>query len=244
MGEILASTGIIVSSHLIEATRSDLVGEYVGHTAPKTEDVFSSALGGTLFIDEAYTLTPKGGGHDFGQEAVDTLLKLMEDHRGILAVIVAGYSDEMERFISSNPGLKSRFTRYIHFPDYSTNDLIYIFNNLSSARGFDHLDYNAIVGTYTALHLLRSRGIRTGTFANARDVRTYFEKVCEAMAGRIAKAPKVTREIAMFHNMDDSMEAYVRSCRTVQEWDEFGPAIPIAQEELRKMGVTQQSLST
>ncbi|WP_141726357.1 AAA family ATPase, partial [Actinacidiphila rubida] len=125
-GRILAAVGLLERGHLVEADRSSLVGEYVGHTGPKTQRVFEEAMGGVLFIDEAYSLTPAAGSNDFGYEAIATLVKLMEDHRDSVVVIVAGYPDEMEHFIDSNPGLASRFSRTLQFEDYATPELVSI----------------------------------------------------------------------------------------------------------------------
>jgi hypothetical protein len=125
-GRILAALGLLSKGHLVEADRSDLVGEYVGHTAPRTTAVFRKALGGVLFIDEAYSLVPRGQSADFGLEAIATLVKLMEDHRDEAVVIVAGYPDEMDRFVAANPGLGSRFSRSLIFDDYDSPQLVEI----------------------------------------------------------------------------------------------------------------------
>jgi stage V sporulation protein K len=122
LGEKLRELGVLERGHVVEAERADLVGEYVGHTAQKTREQIRKALGGILFIDEAYSLT-RGGERDFGREAIDTLVKAMEDHRGRLVVIVAGYPREMEWFLEQNPGLRSRFALHLHFPYYTVEEL-------------------------------------------------------------------------------------------------------------------------
>lgn len=140
LGQLYAAMGVLATGQLVEVSRSDLVGGYVGHTAIKTTEAVRRALGGILFIDEAYTLARSAGaGPDFGWEAVDTLVKLMEDHREELVVIAAGYGAEMAQFISSNPGLSSRFPKKIHFPDYSTGELLAIFQDMCDREVAAHI---------------------------------------------------------------------------------------------------------
>ena len=138
LSQILRSLHIVSKGHLVETDRSQLVAGYVGQTAARTRAVMESALGGTLLIDEAYALA-RGSEQDFGREAIDTIVKFMEDHRDDLAVIAAGYPDEMATLIAANPGLQSRFARTIHFPDYTTEELVAIFESMS-ARSRYHLD--------------------------------------------------------------------------------------------------------
>ncbi|NEE32457.1 AAA family ATPase, partial [Streptomyces sp. SID7982] len=136
-GKLLRSLEVLPRGQIVEVARADLVGRYVGHTAQLTKEVFQKALGGVLFIDEAYTLAPPGSPSDFGREAIDTLLKLMEDHRDDVVVIVAGYTNEMNRFLASNPGLSSRFSRHIEFPDYSSEELVTIVRQHAAISGFE-----------------------------------------------------------------------------------------------------------
>ena len=141
MARIYHSLGILSRGHLVEVDRSGLVAGYVGQTAAKTSKVIEKALGGVLFIDEAYALNGKSE-NDFGQEAIDTLLKAMEDHRDDLVIIVAGYDGLMETFVHSNPGLESRFNRYLHFDDYSVEELVRIFD-CNAKNGCYKLDEDA-----------------------------------------------------------------------------------------------------
>ncbi len=176
------SLGVLSQGQLVEVDRSNLVAGYIGQTAIKTSEVIKSALGGVLFIDEAYTLTSKGG-NDFGQEAVDTLLKAMEDHRDDLMVIVAGYTDKMEAFIQSNPGLKSRFTNFLEFPDYTEDELIDIFK-LNCKKGGYKLSSDAEPSLKAAIRRLRQEN---DPFGNGRDVRNLFQKTIRNQSVRLAK---------------------------------------------------------
>ena len=181
MGRIYRSLGVLKKGHVVECDRAALVAEYVGQTAPRTNAVIDSALDGILFIDEAYSLAK--GDDDFGREAVDTLLKRMEDNRDRLIVIVAGYPQEMQEFVDSNPGLHSRFTRFIEFPDYSPQELGRIFSLMCRKNG---LAPTAGLREKLLHHFIRLHRERTGNFGNARLVRNCFEAVINAQATRLA----------------------------------------------------------
>ncbi|MFI9005909.1 right-handed parallel beta-helix repeat-containing protein [Actinosynnema sp. NPDC053489] len=178
-GAILHALGVLRTGQLVEVGRADLVGRYVGHTAQLTRDAFERARGGVLFIDEAYALTPGSPG-DFGQEAVDTLVKLMEDHRDEVAVVVAGYPDRMREFLASNPGLASRFTRHVRFEDYTAEELTEIVVRRTAAAGYE-------CGPDTAAAVLAHFGsvARDGTFGNARYARQLVEAMVTRQAGRV-----------------------------------------------------------
>jgi hypothetical protein len=181
LGQLYSAIGVLGTGQLVEVTRSDLVAGYVGQTAIKTTEAVKRALGGILFIDEAFTLTRPGrSGQDFGQEAVDTLVKLMEDHRDQLVVIVAGYGEEMAQFISSNPGLPSRFPRTIRFPDYSTDELLSIFTGMCKRDRYE-TSADALDGLRRYLASLP----RTREFGNGRLVRNFFEAALARQASRI-----------------------------------------------------------
>jgi nitrous oxidase accessory protein NosD len=180
-GQILRALGMLAKGHLVEVDRGTLVGEYVGHTAPKTQAAFRRALGGVLFIDEAYALVPDGRGNDFGQEAISTLVKLMEDHRDEVVVIAAGYPDAMERFTSANPGLASRFTRTLTFDDYSDDELVQIVAHQASAHR-----YILAEDTHRALFAYLNAVKRGEGFGNGRFARKVFQEMTERHARRIA----------------------------------------------------------
>ena len=190
MARIYHSLGILSKGQLVEVDRSGLVAGYVGQTAIKTSKAVEKALGGVLFIDEAYALN-SGSGNDFGQEAIDTLLKAMEDHRNDLVVIAAGYDGLMDVFIHSNPGLESRFNRFLHFEDYSPEELLEIFR-MQCRKGCYELEEDA-AGALEEL-LRKESAADPVSFGNARGVRNIFERVLVAQAGRLAAQPEVSRD--------------------------------------------------
>lgn len=186
LGRIFKAMGLLSRGHVVEVTRADLVAQYVGQTAPRTMKVIESALHGILFIDEAYILTPANSGSDFGQEAVDTLLKQMEDNREKLIVVVAGYTDEMNHFLASNPGLKSRFNRSFYFNDYSSGELTDIFLGLCKSH---HFIVNESVVSAIRTHLNECWETRDKSFGNGRMVRNFFEKLVQAHSDRVSALP-------------------------------------------------------
>jgi hypothetical protein len=181
-GRLLKALGLLRRGHLVEVDRTALVGEYVGHTGPKTAAAVTQALGGVLFIDEAYSLAPVGGGNDFGAEAVATLVKLMEDHRDDVVVIVAGYPAEMARFIGSNPGLSSRFTRTLLFEDYSPAELV----EIVEYQAREH-QYEVTPAAREELTRLFERMPREEGFGNGRSARQIFQQLTERQAHRLAE---------------------------------------------------------
>ena len=195
---IYKELGLLKKGHLIEVDRSKLVAEYVGQTGPKTNKVIDEALDGVLFIDEAYSLV--GGENDFGSEAIATLLKRMEDDRDRLVVILAGYTNEIREFIDSNPGLQSRFNRYIHFDDYSVDELTEIFKlNLKKSR------YKIKRDAFDELRNVIEKAVylKDKHFGNARYVRNLFEKVVQNQADRLAKKDSIDNEELSIITIDD-----------------------------------------
>jgi Holliday junction resolvasome RuvABC ATP-dependent DNA helicase subunit len=199
MASIYKDLGILKRGHLVETDRSGLVAEYVGQTAIKTNKIIDSALDGVLFIDEAYSLV-QGAKEDFGQEAISTLLKRMEDERNRLVVILAGYSSEMKGFIDSNPGLQSRFNRYIHFPDYSADELKQIFL-LNAKKNQYTLDEEALRG----LDEMMSSSIdhKDKNFGNARFVRNLFERSIQNQATRLSSQSNITEDVLSMLKAED-----------------------------------------
>lgn len=192
MSKILKELGFLAKGHLVETDRAGMVASHIGGTSEKVNKLVESALDGVLFIDEAYALNVENSGQDFGHEAIDVLLKRMEDYRDRLVVIVAGYTEPMANFIESNPGLKSRFNRYFYFNDYTPDELVAIFNKLCKDSHFKATD-----AANQKLHTLLTDLYmdRDATFGNARLVRNIFEKTIERQANRLAVINTLTDEV-------------------------------------------------
>ena len=189
IGRIYAALEVVPDGHVVETDRSGLVAEYVGQTAIKTAEAFAKARGGILFIDEAYALArDAGSASGFGVEAIDTLVKLMEDHRDDTIVIAAGYPDEMDDFIESNPGLRSRMPRTIDFPDYTDDELLLIFTRIAKGAG-----YTATASAKRRVRELLAASERGPGFGNGRAVRTLFEQAVQKQALRLADERRPTR---------------------------------------------------
>jgi len=201
LAKLYANIGALSKGQLVEVDRSGLVAGYVGQTALKTQEKIKEALGGVLFIDEAYALSQKDDA--FGQEAIDTILKAMEDHRDDLVVIVAGYTKPMEEFINSNPGLKSRFNKYIEFPDYSVDELEEIFYSNCSR-------YDYVVEEEAKKHvremIVARKMQKQENFANAREVRNMFEEIITNQARRVAELESPSQDEIMLLKMEDLTE--------------------------------------
>ncbi len=221
MSRIYRSLGMLNKGHLVEVDRSGLVAGYVGQTAAKTSAVIEKALGGVLFIDEAYALNNTSE-NDFGQEAIDTLLKAMEDHRDDLVVIVAGYDGLMDRFIHSNPGLESRFNRYLHFDDYTTDEMLDILD-LQLKKGQYRLSEDARAAVKDYIVAANTSSI---SFGNARGVRNIFERLLVAQANRLSEDADITK--------DDLMTITVEDVQAARDSDEKMIAAEKAQAELIK----------
>ncbi|MBO4613290.1 MAG: AAA family ATPase [Bacteroidaceae bacterium] len=204
IGRIYKDLGVLKRGHTVETDRGGLVAEYMGQTAMKTDTVIKQALDGVLFIDEAYALVPENGnGADYGQEAISTLLKRMEDYRNRLVVIIAGYKDEMQRFIDSNPGLQSRFNRYIDFPDYSADELVDIFKMYMKKN-----QYTLSSEAEEYLHLCMDYKVehKDRNFGNARFARNFFEKAIQEQANRLEGRTNL-QEKELMEITDDDLEA-------------------------------------
>ncbi|WP_051569296.1 AAA family ATPase [Alkaliphilus transvaalensis] len=202
IGKIFKAKGVLSSGHMIEVERADLVGEYIGHTANKVRDQVKQALGGILFIDEAYSLA-RGGEKDFGKEAIDALVKSMEDHKDNLVLILAGYKEEMEDFLKINPGLKSRFPIHMDFEDYTIEELLEIAESMVAER-----EYTLSISAKAKLcHLLSQKRLRDGVHSgNARLVRNLIEAAIRRHAVRLKSKTDYTREDLMILIRDDFKE--------------------------------------
>ena len=191
LAKIYKNLGVISKGELVEVDRSGLVAGFVGQTAIKVSKVIESAKGGVLFIDEAYSLTPNGSQSDYGSEAIEVLLKAMEDQRGDLVVIVAGYTNEMDTFLNSNPGLKSRFNKFIHFVDYTPEELLDIFLLMSNKNGYKLSDdaNSELKKLITVIY-----DNKTENFANARIIRNMFESVIQIQANRVIEIKSPSKD--------------------------------------------------
>ena len=218
LAKLYHAIGVLSKGQLVEVDRSGLVAGFVGQTALKTQEVVTKAIGGVLFIDEAYALTSHTGQNDFGQEAVEVLLKNMEDHRDDLIVIVAGYTDLMGEFIHSNPGLESRFNKYFYFDDYDGGQLYQIFQSMCEKNGYT-LDEAA--GAYAKDFLDEMYENRDENFGNARDVRNFFERAVSCQSDRVAGLETVDKAALMALTQADLKRA---------AGDEEEPESPAAQE--------------
>jgi SpoVK/Ycf46/Vps4 family AAA+-type ATPase len=204
-GQLLKALGILPHGSFKEVARRDLVGQYIGHTAEKTASVFEEALGGVLFIDEAYTLSRAAGGSssDFGQEAIDTLVKLMEDHRDEICVIVAGYTGEMQEFLETNPGLASRFAKTVEFESYSPVQLVEISRRIATQD-----DYVLESSLDVALLEWYRQVDRDDTFGNAREARKLLERMRKAQSSRLrGLGRRPTRDDLRMLTLADLLEA-------------------------------------
>jgi probable Rubsico expression protein CbbX len=182
MAEILHRLGYVRKGHVVSVTRDDLVGQYIGHTAPKTKEILKKAMGGVLFIDEAYYLYRPENERDYGQEAIEILLQVMENHRDGLVVILAGYKDRMDTFFQSNPGMSSRIAHHIDFPDYSENELTQIAGKMVGGMNYE-LDAEAEKAMQEYIHLRKQQP----HFANARSIRNALDRARLRQANRIFK---------------------------------------------------------
>ncbi len=227
LGGIFKAMGLLEKGHVVEVDRTGLVGQYVGETAQKSEKVINLSMGGVLFIDEAYTLVKTGGsGQDFGQEAIDTLLKKMEDHRNEFVVIVAGYPDEMNTFLSSNPGMKSRFNHFFNFEDYTPDELIKIFNMMIQKDEYNITDSAASLLKKEFIDLYRKRD---KTFGNARLVRQITESTKMQLSKRFLSLPESKRSKETVTTIiDDDIKAILE--KDVKK----EVALPINEEALKE----------
>ena len=208
LAKIYHAIGVLSKGQLVEVDRSGLVAGFVGQTAIKTQEAVQKAIGGVLFIDEAYALVNQENGNDFGHEAIEVLLKNMEDHRDDLIVIAAGYTDLMEKFVHSNPGLESRFNKYFYFEDYDAGQLLEIFRSVCKKNGYT---LSAEAEAWAREDFRELYEDRDENFGNARDVRNLFEKAVARQADRVAQLEQPSREQLMELLPEDLDEAQVET---------------------------------
>lgn len=199
VAKLFRDMDVLEKGHFIEADRSDLVGEYIGHTAKKTKDLIHKALGGVLFIDEAYSLA-RGGEKDFGKEAIDTIVKCMEDHHDKVVIILAGYPEEMDDFLTMNPGLSSRFPLQVSFSDYTARELLRIASGMLREREY-FMTKEAEIKLYH--HLIDACAVKKENFSNARYVRNLIEEAIRKHAWRIVNSENSKKSVLMTLHPED-----------------------------------------
>jgi probable Rubsico expression protein CbbX len=209
MGEILKRLGYVREGHLVTVTRDDLVGQYIGHTAPKTKEVIKKAMGGVLFIDEAYYLYKPENERDYGQESIEILLQVMENNRDDLVVILAGYKDKMDRFFQSNPGMRSRIAHHLDFPDYSSEELMAIAKLMLASQNYRF----STAGEQAFAEYIPQR-MRLTHFANARSIRNALDRARLRQANRLfaSRSERLTRLDLITIEAED-----IRASRVFQE---------------------------
>ncbi|MEQ1695654.1 MAG: CbbX protein [Hyphomicrobiaceae bacterium] len=199
MAGLLHSLGYVRKGHLVSVTRDDLVGQYIGHTAPKTKEVLKRAMGGVLFIDEAYYLYRPDNERDYGQEAIEILLQVMENNRDDIVVIMAGYSDRMDRFFASNPGFRSRIAHHIEFPDYSDDELLHIATTMLAGQG-----YQLTSSARTAMQEYISYRRPQPHFANARSIRNAIDRARLRQANRLFESASGPLDATALSTINDA----------------------------------------
>ena len=212
LGKLYKEIGILETGQMVETDRSGLVAGYVGQTAIKTQKKIQEAMGGVLFIDEAYTLNQKD--ENFGQEAIDTILKAMEDHRDEFIVIVAGYTQLMKEFIESNPGLKSRFNKFFEFPDYTVDELQQIFELQCDKYQYKLTDEAAAAVREEIIRLEAAKG---ENFANAREVRNLFERIITNQAARVSELDNMDEETLSTITVEDLTDEFDEAAKAAAE---------------------------
>ncbi|MEY3263255.1 MAG: hypothetical protein RL717_732 [Pseudomonadota bacterium] len=208
MAEILHRLGYVRKGHVVSVTRDDLVGQYIGHTAPKTKEILKKAMGGVLFIDEAYYLYRPENERDYGQEAIEILLQVMENHRDDLVVILAGYKDRMNTFFQSNPGMSSRIAHHIDFPDYQETELSQIAGKMVSTMNYQ-LDAGAQAAMDEYIHLRRQQP----HFANARSIRNALDRARLRQANRIFQRASTTNSLVTAQELSTLCAEDIRASR-------------------------------